>query len=306
METNVITMDTANYDVLAETMGIPQETATPSSRSDSICRMRIWHRGVMGAVEKNGKTRQMEIVPGGTYRLDDGSGELKYCEELNFRPFLQRYRYNRWMPYAVLDSYGRKGKYIKSVFTHDYKTFNSSDIIDENGGFNCGRPSGYIKEWKEVPEETRKLISSVKRVRAIFGTVQFDSYLNDKGETVDTDGTPISVIWEIENNDAFKIMGGALVKYREAGRLFPQHDISLSTEGAPMSNGNMLYQPVPTVNLTKEIKLEQPKDSETLMYFQNWVNNYNKYIKESYDQKANLSPYAAEEAKVIDSFVDVE
>jgi hypothetical protein len=306
MDTDIISMDTANYEALAEAMGIPQEAATPTSRSDAICRLRIWHRSVMGAVETGGKTRQMEVVPGGTYRFDDGSGEFKYCEEINFRPFLQRYRYNRWMPYAAPDSYGRKGKYIKSVFTHDYKVFNNTDIIDETGGFNCGRPSGYIKDWKDVPEKTRKLISAVKRVRAIFGTVSFTSYLTETGEVVETEGEAIPIIWEIENNDAFKIMGNALAKYRETGRLFPQHDISLTTDGSPMTNGNMLYQPVPVVNITKEIKLEQPKDSETLIYFQNWVNGYNKFIKESYDQKASLPPFAAEEAKVVDSFIDVE
>ena len=100
-------------------------------------------------------------------------------------------------------------------------------------------------------------------------------------------------------------MGEALTKYRDAGRLFPQHTITLSTDGAPMANGNMLYQPVYKVELTKEVKL-QPEDNETLMNFQAWVNKYNKYIQEAYDKNANSNPLSDEEIDVIDGFITVE
>ena len=156
MDTQIVTIDTANYDIVATAMGI-QETQSIRQRSNEIlCRLRIWNRPVMGTIEKSGKKRQMEVVPGGTFRFDDGTGALKYCEKITLRPFLQRYRYNRWLPYPNPDQNGKKGRYIKSAFTHDYKSFSSSDIIDEDGGFNCGRPSGFIKDWKALPEETRK------------------------------------------------------------------------------------------------------------------------------------------------------
>jgi hypothetical protein len=262
----------------------------------------------MGTIEKNGKKRQMQVVPEGTFRLDDGTGNFKYCEKLSLRPFLQRYRYNRWLPFSTPDPKGRKGRYVKSVFTNDYKKFNSEDLVDDDGGFNCGRPSGFIKDWKEVPETTRKLITSVKRVRAIFGTITLDenTAVNEAGEAVPADGRIIPVIWEIENNTAFKLMGEALAKYRNAGRLFPQHEINLSTEGSPMMNGNMLYQPIATVHLSKEVTLKQPEDNDMLMKFSTWVDNYNKYIKEAYEQKATNTTFTAQEEKVIDAFVTVE
>ena len=307
MDTQVVTIDTANYDMVAAAMGM-LDTSGPSSRSsDALCRMRIWNKAIMGTME-NGKKRQVEVVPGGTFRLDDGTGNFKYCESLSFRPFLQRYRYNRWVPFPTPDPKGRKGRYIKSAFTHDYRIFNSSDLIDDDGGFNCGRPSGFIKDWKEVPEATRKLITSVRRVRAIFGTIAPDenSAVNEAGEAMPSDGDTIPVIWEIENNTAFKVMGEALAKYRNAGRLFPQHEINLSTEGAPMMNGNMLYQPLPTIHLSKEIELKQPEDNDMLMKFSTWVDNYNKYIKEAYDQKAKNTPFTDKEVAVLNSFVPVE
>lgn len=307
METELITIDNTNYDAVAAIMGIEDVGAKSARSADALCRLRIWHRPIMGTIDKDGKKRQMEVIPGGTYRLDQGSGNFIYYENIKFRPFLQRFRYNRWLPYATPDKDGRKGKYIKSAFTNDYRAFNSTDLIDESGGFNCGRPSGYVQDWEALPEETRRLITSVKRVRTIFGTVtpKKGEALNEEGELIKTNGNPIPVIWEIENNTAFKIMGEALTKYREAGRLFPQHLISLSTSGSPMTNGNMLYQPVYDVELTKEVELVQPEDNEMLMRFQSWVNKYNKYIQESYDQNANSNTLSTEETDVIDGFITV-
>ena len=306
VSTDLVQLDNANYDMMAAVMGIEEEKTSPAPAVDPLTRMRIWNRPVMGTIDKDGKKRQMEVVPGGTYRLDDSSGTYKYAERLMFRPFLQRFRYNRWMPYSKPDKNGRSGKYVKSIFTHDYKAFISSDLIDESGGFNCGRPSGFVKEWKELPEATRKLITSVKRVRAIFGTVQLDSYLNEAGEVVSTEDPPIPVIWEIENNTAFKILGDALAKYRQAYRLFPQHMMELTTEGAPMTNGNMLYQPSCAVDLTKEIQLSQPEDNDRLTHFQSWVNNYNAYIQSSYENNSHSSPLTSEQENVIDGFITVE
>lgn len=307
METELVTIDTNNYDMVAAVMGIETNDKT-TKRTDNLCRFRIWNRPVMGTIEKEGKTRQMEVVPGGTYRLDDGNGVFNYCENVTFRPFLQRFRYNRWLPYQKPDKNGRKGKYVKSAFTNDYTKFTSSDLIDESGGFNCGRPSGYIKDWKALPDDTRKLITSVKRVRAIFGTITLDegTAINESGEALPARDEPLPVIWEIENSTAFKIMGEALAKYRDANRLFPQHNIELSTEGSPMMNGNMLYQPVHNVQLTKEVKLVQPDDNEMLIRFQSWVTSYNKYIQESYERNANSNPLASDEAEIIESFITVE
>ena len=308
MDTQISTIDTGNYDLMAEVMGIPQDNRADTRPGNSLCRMRIWNQPVMVDIDQDGKKRNMEVIPGGTFRFDDGSGNFLYTEAVTFRPFLQRFRFSRWLPYdrTTSDAKGKKGRYVKSVFTHDYKIFSTTDLMDEDGTFNCGRPAGFVKNWKDLPEESRKLITSVKRVRAIFGTVSLDTVLNAQGEEVKMDGIPLPVIWEIENNTAFKIMGEVLQKYRTAGHLFPQHEISLSTTGAPMANGNMLYQPVPEVDLTQTIDIVQTEDSATLAAFQTWVRNYNEYIIESYNNKSSPSSLTLEENDVIEAFITVE
>ena len=304
MDNQIATIDTKNYNLMAEVMGI--QGAAPKS-VDTLCRMKIWNQAIMGTVDQDGKKRNMEVVPGGTYRFDDGN-KFAYAETVTLRPYMQRFRFNRWLPYSQAESRanGKKGRYLKSVFTGDYKAFTSSDLMDEDGGFNCGRPSGYIKDWQALPEETRKLITSVKRVRAIFGTVTLNDPVDDNGKSIDTGGDPIPVVWEIENNSAFKIMGEILQKYSTAGRLFPQHNITLSTAGSPMANGNMLYMPVPVVDLTTELDITQPQDSETLANFQTWIANYNNFIMKAYNKKSpgeELDPFTAE---VVDSFITVD
>jgi hypothetical protein len=306
MDTQISTIDTDNYDLMAEVMGIPQDTRADTGSGPSLCRMRIWNQPVMGTIAQDNKKRKMEVVSGGTFRFDDGSGNFLYAETVLFRPFLQRFRFSRWLPYATPNAKGKKGRFVKSVFTHDYKLFTTSDLMDEDGTFNCGRPAGFVKNWKDLPEDSRKLITSVKRVRAIFGTVSLAKAQNAQGEEVDMDKIPVPVIWEIENNTAFKIMGEVLQKYRTAGHLFPQHEISLSTTGAPMANGNMLYQPVPEVDLAKTIDIVQAEDSATLAAFQTWVKNYNVFILESHKNKSATSSFTPEEQETIDAFITVE
>tara|TARA_R110002110_G_scaffold135129_1_gene318970 strand:- start:4948 stop:5826 length:879 start_codon:yes stop_codon:yes gene_type:complete len=290
---------------MAEVMGIEQEAPGKSAASgDMLCRMRLWNRPVMGIVE-NGKARKMEVVPGGSYRFDDGTGKYLYAETVTFRPFLQRYRYSRWIPYSTPDGKGRKGRFVKTVFASDYKLFTSSDLMDEDGGFNCGRPSKYIQDWEALPEDTRRMISSVKRVRAVFGTVVLENALDEKGENVTSDAVAVPVIWEIENNKAFKTIGDVLQKYGAAGHIFPQHELVLSSEGAPMANGNMLYQPIAELDLTKNIEISQKEDTETFNTFSTWVKNHNKYIAETYESKAINNP-TSEDQEVIDSFITVE
>ena len=306
MDTQISTLDAKNYDLMAEVMGIPQEGNTNTKSNETLPRLRIWNQAIMGPVDQDGKKRKMEVVPGGTYRLDYGSGTYVYAESISFRPFLQRFRFSRWIPYSKVDAKGKKGRYLKSVFTNDYKLFTSSDLMDEDGGFNCGRPSGFIKDWKALPENQRSLITSIKRVRAIFGTVVLHNPMNEAGEPAGAEEESIPVIWEIENNNAFKIMGEALQKYRTAGRLFPQHMIELTTEGSPMTNGNMLYMPVPTVDLTKELDILQDKDSKTLSTFQSWVTNYNNFIVESYKRKANTPVISSDEEEMLETFITVD
>jgi hypothetical protein len=57
-------------------------------------------------------------------------------------------------------------KYIKTVMHDDLNV----DLKDSDGGFNCGKPAGYIQDFKSLPTKTQELIKTIKRVRVLFGT----------------------------------------------------------------------------------------------------------------------------------------
>ena len=298
MDKQLATISTDNYEVMANAMGMGLQTDAPLT----IPRMKINHQPIMDTVDTNGKKRQMEVVSGGTFNINN-NGQVSYSEGITFRPFLQRFRYTRWVPYASPDKDGRKGKFIKSVFvTQD--TFNNNDLMDDDGSFNCGRPSGFIKDWDALPESARRLISSVKRVRALFGVASLNETMNEKGEVQEQQEKEIPVVWEISNKDASKIMGQTIGKYLSSRRLLPQHEIKMTTKGSQMPNGNMVYTPIPSVDFSKEIKIGNT-DQEVFANFVAWVDSQNGYITDKYNELNNTILFSDEETSVIEEFIDV-
>jgi hypothetical protein len=59
------------------------------------------------------------------------------------------------------------------------------DLKDNDGGFNCGKPAGYIKDFKALPDAMQELLKSIKRVRVVLGTVEMVNPTDDKGNPVD-------------------------------------------------------------------------------------------------------------------------
>ena len=47
------------------------------------------------------------------------------------------------------------------------------DLKDNYGGFNCGKPSGYIKDFDALPDGYERTDSSIKRTRVVLGKVTF-------------------------------------------------------------------------------------------------------------------------------------
>ena len=55
-------------------------------------------------------------------------------------------------------------RYVKTVMANDL----NSDMKDNDGGFNCGKPAGSSKTWAALPDSMKDLIKSIKRVRAML------------------------------------------------------------------------------------------------------------------------------------------
>lgn len=287
------TIDTNNYAAMAKAMGIANESQ-PKAKSSSLARLRINHSPVMGQIEMNGKKITAEAVKGGTYKLEIPDGATYYSSSVNIRPYLQRLMYKRF----VKGTGDKPNRYVKTIM-HDTLDV---DLKDNEGGFNCGKTAGYVQQFKELPEKTQELYKQIKRVRVVLGTVELLNPTNDKGEEVQLENTPF--IWEIDNRDAFKIVGNSFTQLAKMQRLPVMHNITANTEERKLPNGNSFYLPVVSLDVTKTLKVA---DDEQNMFadFLAWIDNYNGYIANAWQEKAN-SHMEDDDIEIVDNLVEID
>lgn len=291
--TELTTIDPNNYAAMAKAMGIAHE-GTGKAKSSSLARLRINHSPVMGNAEVNGKNVNVEVVEGGTYKLEIPDGPTYYASSIKLRPFMQRFMYKRF----VMGGANSPNRYVKTIM-HDNL---NDDLKDNDGGFNCGKPAGYIQDFKALPEKMQELIKQIKRVRVVLGTVELVNPMNEKGEPVEVEVTPF--IWEIDNRDAFKLVGDAFSKLAKMQRLPVQHMIVANTDERKLPNGNSFFIPVVSLNVTDTIKLSS-EDQTMFSDFMSWIDNYNNYIVNAWADKAN-DRLEEGDAEVLDQLVDIE
>ena len=288
----VATIDTNNFAAMAKAMGMSADVGT-KEKSSTLARLRINHSPLMGEADVNGKKVKMEVVSGGTYKLDIPDGPTYYATEAIIRPFAQRFMYKRF----IMGNDKTPNRYIKTVMSDDLNT----DLKDNDGGFNCGKPAGYIQDFKALPEKTQDLIRQIKRVRVLFGTVELVNATDANGNPVVVAATPF--IWEIDNRDAFKTIGGIFNKLGKMRRLPPQHNVMATTEERKLPNGNCFY--LPTVQLDATQTLELDNDAQELFAnFQAWIANYNQYILGAWDENAHKSEEI--DTDLVEDFLDID
>jgi len=285
--TELTTIDTNNYAEMAKAMGMANETATTKKQGMFLARLRINHSAILGA--------ESILVKAGTYKLEIPDGPTYYAESAIVRPFMQRFMYKKF----VMGSAGKPNRYVKTVMAD---TLNM-DLKDNDGGYNCGKPAGWIEDYASLPEATKELIKSIKRVRVVLGNVELINPKDVNGNPVELESTPF--IWEVENRDAFKTVGGVFTKLAKMKRLPVQHTVDLTTEERKLPNGNSFYLPLTGMDTTKTVELQQ-KDQDLFADFMSWVQNYNEYIINAYAEKAGDSDGDELDELDINDIIDVE
>lgn len=279
-----------NFADMAKLMGV--STEVQATKASTLARLRINHSPIMGEAEVNGKKTKVEVVEGGTYKLEIPDGPTYYASAVNLRPFVQRYMYKRF----VMGNDSSPNRYIKTVMADNLNV----DLKDNDGGFNCGKPAGYIQDFKALPEKTQELIRQIKRVRAVFGEVELVDPVDASGNPVTVDATPF--IWEVENRDAFKTIGEVFNKLGKMRRLPPMHKVSLGTEERKLPNGNSFYLPTTKLDIQNVLDLDDPTQ-ETLGNFLAWITNYNEYIVNAWDE--NVSKHEDVDTETVEDFIDI-
>ncbi len=289
MVNEVTTIDTNNYAVMAKAMGMSGETSSSDDKPKSLPRFRINHSPIIGS--------DKVLVKGGTYKLEIPEETTLYGTSAKIRPFIQRFMYKRFVKNMSAKQGEPLGIYHKTIMSDNLNV----DLKDNQGKFNCGKPTGYIKDFKALPVETQDVIRQIKRVRVIFGTVDLVDSVDENGKKIDRGTIPF--IWEIDNRDAFKTMGEPFKKFSQVKRLPVEHSIALNTEERKLPNGNSFYLPTYTLDLQEKMDVSK-EDQDTFINFMAWIDNYNTYIYNEWDMKTKKD-ISDDDKNTVDSFIDV-
>ena len=294
MTNEIITIDKDNYSAMAKVMGMSGESTSEKKQVSTLARLRINHTPIMGEEEVKGKMTKVEVVEGGTYKLEIPDGDTYFATSAKVRPYMQRFMYKRF----VMGTGDKPNRYIKTIMGDNLNI----DLKDNDGGFNCGKPSGWIKDFKALPEKMQDLIRQIKRVRVVFGTIELVNPTDDAGNPVEVDSLPF--IWEVENRDAFKTVGAVFSQLAKMKRLPVQHIITANTEERKLPNGNSFYLPVTSLDATTQLELT---DAEQTRFadFVSWVQNYNEYILNAWSENANRD-MKDEDMSTVEDFVDID
>ena len=288
----ISTLDTNNYEAMAKAMGMSSMAVPTKEKTNSLARLRIHHTPLMGQEEVKGKMTNVEVVSGGVYKLEIPDGETYYAESIAMRPFLQRFMYKRF----IKGTDSTPNRFVKTVMSDNL----NMDLKDNDGKFNCGKPAGYIADFKALPESMQDLIRQIKRTRVVFGTVDMVTPVNANGDSVDIDSTPF--IWEVENRDAFKTMGDVFAKLSKMQRLPVQHYINATTERRELPNGSAFYLPNAELNLSETLDMDNDTQ-ENLANFLAWVANYNEYIIGAWNE--NMQKHQSVDVETVEDFIDI-
>ena len=289
MVNEVTTIDTNNYAVMAKAMGMSGESSSSDDKPKALPRFRINHTPIIGS--------DKVLVKGGTYKLEIPDDTTIYGTSATIRPFIQRFMYKRFVKNMAAKAGEPLGVYHKTIMSDNLNV----DLKDNQGKFNCGKPTGFIKDFKALPVETQNVIKQIKRVRVIFGTVDLVGSVDESGNKINKGTIPF--IWEIDNRDAFKTMGEPFKKFSQVKRLPVEHSIALNTEERKLSNGNSFYLPTYTLDLQDKIEVSKD-DQDTFINFMSWIDNYNTYIFNEWDMKTKKD-ISDSDKNVVDNFIDV-
>ena len=282
---NELAIATERGQSMAELMGV---STTPSQQAaPSIARVGMIHQPIMGEVDFNGKTIKTEVVPVGAFTLMQGDDKI-YSNGVTLRVFAQRNQWQRWN--------SETEEMEKSVMANTL----SGDMKDSVGGFNLGRPTGYIEDFQALPDATKQIMRSVKRVKVFFGTVTLDNPVNDRGEAVTGNYTDVPVVMDIKNRDSLKSIDAVLNGLSRKNLLPIMSNIKLSGVEDSIPTGAKFGKIEAKLGTAVDL---QDADNETLKDFMELIEFFNGKVLDLHNQR-NGSGISDADAAVVKDIID--
>ena len=273
---------------LAEAIGM---TGGETKTSVGMPRMSITHQPIMGTMEVNGKNIKTEVIPAGAYKYTPNSDTTIYSVNPEIRVFAIRQQWSKWD--------NEQEKMLKTVLANDLK----GDLKDNNGGFNLGRPSGYVQDFNSLPQATKDIMRTVKRTKVVFGVVKFADATNENGDPVtgyDTE-RPFSI--DLKNTASIKAFDTAMTVLSRKNLLPIQHSLILGADENQIPTGAKYYSPSFSAGTQVDIG---ETDQETLNNFMEFIEYVNGRILDDWAEKTTDHGMSADDVDLVHEFVNVE
>jgi len=276
---------------MAELMGV---SASGGEASPSIARIGMLHQPIKGEIDVGGKTVKTDVVPVGSFILNQGETKI-YSPSITVRIFAQRQQWQRWN--------SETEEMEKSVLANSL----SGDMKDSIGGFNLGRPSGWIEDFNALPDATKAIIRSVKRVNVYYGTVTMHGAMDDQGNMVGDDPTDVPFVMDVKNRDSLKSINGVMNALKRKNLLPIMSTIKLTGVEDSIPTGAVFGKIEASMGSKVDIV---EGDNEMLKDFIELIEYSNGKILDLHHERSNKSMSADDDAMVSDiinnDFVDVD
>jgi len=277
---------------IAEMMGIPQNSSSSSSQS-SLANLSVLNDAIMGIVEVNGKKVKTEIVPGTSFKLRLSEDNIVYSDAVTIRTFAVRQRWSKWL--------AEDNNYIKSVMATDLKT----DLKDSKGGFNCGRPAGYVADFHSLSANMQQAMRTSRRTQVLLGVLKLNNPVDNEGnECSEHIDAWHPFVYEMRAGESIKSINEVNSALSRKNLLPIQSTVTLTGVERIGSSG----KPYAVFEAAEDKPCEiQEGDNETLKNFMDWINKQNEWVLGEWSN-VNLSSgdFTMDDSDLINSMVNVE
>ena len=278
---------------LAELMGMSN---TPARSTSALAEIKQVHQNVMGTKEVDGEMMEVAIVKAGAFSVVFPDESVYYSDKITIRPFMQRFQFQRYDKFYQKPD-GGEGRMLRTVMA----TALTGDLKDNYGGFNCGRPSGYVKDFNSLPQETQDLMRSTDRFKIIFGLCTLDTPKDANGKPVDVKEFPF--LMRVKNRDSFKAMTDLFSQIQRKNKLPIQFNVHLSSEVKSIPSVATYAVIKPHLGELVEITTG---DQETLNNFVEWVESMNTITLSKWEEHHRPEELSDQENDIAANVVEIE
>ena len=290
MTSTEVTLSTDGRSI-AEMMGLSQNKG---GKRSMLARFSQIHSPLKGDMDINGKSIRVDVVPSGAYKLLQSDDKVAYSVSPKIRIYAQRMQWTRW------DS--DENTMVKTVLVNSL----SGDLKDNTGGFNAGRPSGYVEDFKSLPKATQELMRNTKRTKVVFGTVVMQGATDEQGNAIEDASITeqeIPFVLDVKSRGSITAVDDIMKSIDRKNALPLQYFLNMGAEMHSMPNGSEYA----TFDITLADKVDLVEaDKDILDGFMEWISGMNNYINDTHNEKSGSSGMSATEESIINDIIDVE